>query len=287
MPHTECAYRELIERGLHDHLPESRLRCADHLNHALRYAMFPGGKRTRPWLTLLAANAVGGCEYTALPAACAVEFLHASSLIFDDLPAMDNADLRRGKLSLHAACGEDIALLAALALLNQAYAIFGRWPLLLSEAVEAIGENGMIGGQAVDLLNTSAAPSAARNRKTSALMRLTLVAGALAVDADPDSVAVLATAGESLGEAYQICDDLLDAYLDCGATGKTERQDARNGRASHASAFAADVCQAQAFELVNQATESIERHFGANGSPLVHYIKAIASEFGRAGLVAA
>ena len=286
-----CAYRELIERGLRDYLPASRLRCADRLNRALQLAMFPGGKRTRPTLTLLAAKACGGNDRVALPAACAVEFLHTGSIIFDDLPAMDNADLRRGNPSLHIACGEDVALLAALALLNQAYALFGQWPALLCEAVNAIGENGMIGGQAVDLAlsstDSSTVPFAARNRKTSALMRLTLVAGAVASGADAISVNVLATAGEWLGEAYQICDDLSDAYLDCGATGKTERQDERNGRASHASAFAIDVCQTQAMELVNSATHAIQRQFGVNGIPLIENINAIAAAFARAGLVAA
>ena len=153
------SYRDLIESHLRALLPTSGLRETDRLNAAIRYAVFPGGKRMRPILTLLGAEAAGGQAEAALDAACAVEFLHAGSLIFDDLPAMDNARERRGVPALHLVFGEDIAVLAALALLNQAYAIFGRSPRLIAEAVSCIGINGMIGGQAVDLAYRGAGSS--------------------------------------------------------------------------------------------------------------------------------
>ena len=151
MPHTCHPLRELIEDALQDFLPLSRLESAARLNDAIHYAVFPGGKRMRPLLTLLGARIAGVPLDDALPAACAVEFLHTSSLIFDDLPSMDDAALRRGSATLHLVFGEDIALLAALALLNQAYALFGSNTCLLAEAVACIGSNGMIGGQALDL----------------------------------------------------------------------------------------------------------------------------------------
>jgi geranylgeranyl diphosphate synthase type II len=147
-------------------------------------------------------------------AACAVELVHASSLIIDDLPCMDDADLRRGRPALHRVYGEEVALLAGIALLNQAYALFSENPELIREAVECIGVDGMIGGQAIDLCaGPSEASLAARDRKTSALMRLALTAGALAAGASRQDVAPLAAAGQQLGQAYQICDDLLDAGL--------------------------------------------------------------------------
>ncbi|MDQ6708853.1 MAG: polyprenyl synthetase family protein, partial [Acidobacteriota bacterium] len=163
------SYRALIEMALNRRLPVARLCRSDRLNEAIRYAVFPGGKRMRPILTLLGAEAAGGDLETALGPACGVEYLHASSLIFDDLPAMDNARLRRGEPALHLVFGEDIALLAAVALFNQAYALFGSSVQLMAEATSCIGVNGMVGGQAVDL-EYRGEPDA--SQKTTALMRL-------------------------------------------------------------------------------------------------------------------
>ena len=144
-------YRGLIESHLEHLLPCSGVRAAGRLNSAIRYAIFPGGKRMRPMLALMGAQLAQVNIDRAVPAACATEFLHAASLIFDDLPSMDDADVRRGRPALHLVFGEDVALLTALALLNRAYAIFGRSPALMHQATECIGVDGMIGGQAVDL----------------------------------------------------------------------------------------------------------------------------------------
>ncbi len=291
MPHSRQNFRELIENGLQDYLPLSRMDRTHRLNDALQYAVFPGGKRMRPLLTLLGAQVAGVDLIEALPAACAVEFLHTSSLIFDDLPAMDDAALRRGSAALHLVFGEDVALLAALALLNQAYALFGRSPCLLAEAASCIGANGMIGGQALDLESKSDASDAfaSRNRKTSSLMRLTLVAGAMAGEAPPDSVAALARAGEDLGEAYQICDDLLDQFMAYEHTGKPVRQDARHQRPSHAAAFGPGACQEQVSDLIARARHTIESQFGHTEEvrALMSNIDQIVQAFRRAGLVTA
>src|SRR5690242_4830609 len=115
-----AAHGPALEAALERWLPLSNQAGAERLNEALRYAVFPGGKRLRPMLTIIATKLVAGDVQKALPAACAVEFLHSSSLILDDLPAMDDADLRRGRPSVHLFCGEGIATLAALTMLNQA-----------------------------------------------------------------------------------------------------------------------------------------------------------------------
>lgn len=266
MPCSVVDYRGLIECGLEDLLPRSDVRSAQRLNNAIRYAVFPGGKRMRPMLALMGARIVHGDIDGAVPAACATEFLHAASLIFDDLPAMDDADVRRGRPALHLAFGEDIALLTALSLLNQAYAIFGRTPALIREATECIGTDGMIGGQAVDLDIRTAGGSPekfdSRNRKTTALMRLTLTAGAIACGASGKEVRALAHCGECLGEAYQIYDDLLDEFGRCEETGKTGRQDARHHRPSHVLEFGCEASRDQVARLIAESKETLRACFG-------------------------
>lgn len=265
MPEADHELRDLIDRCLSESLPSSRLPGAEALNDAIRFALFPGGKRFRPVLTLLSARAVGGSIAKALPAACAIECLHTSSLIIDDLPSMDDAQMRRGNPALHIVFGENLALLAALALLNHAYALFSRWPVLLAEALQIIGVNGMIGGQAVDVgtfANPATVSLGARNRKTSALMRLTMVAGAIAAEAPQDKIQALAFAGDAMGEAYQMLDDLCDVYVGTAEAGKTAHQDLRHGRPSHALGCEHERCYAQARHLVNAAVSKIERSMG-------------------------
>lgn len=281
--------RQLIEHGLRQHLPQSRLVCSERLNQALEYALFPGGKRMRPLLTLMSARAAGGCYTRALPVACAIEFLHTTSLIFDDLPSMDDAHLRRGSPALHLVFGEAVAQLTALALLNKTYALFGS-PALIAEAAECLGADGMIGGQAIDLQMRSDGcadvPFTARNRKTSALMRLTFTAGAIACEAPPSAIAALAYAGECLGEAYQICDDLLDHYLEDRNTGKTSHQDDRHQRLNHAAEWGVGACQSHITGLIDEAKKSLKQQFGTVGpaGPLLASIDRIVKEFSSVGL---
>lgn len=263
--------RALVESGLRRHLPQGQQHCAARLNHAVYAAVFPGGKRLRPVLSLLAAQAAGCVAEDALPAACAVEFLHGSSLIFDDLPAMDDASLRRGRPALHLAFGEDMALLAALALLNRAYAIFAVSPRLMAEAVASIGENGMIGGQSIDLASRAEArdwdaQAASRNQKTTALMRLTLVSGALAAGAGERDVEALARCGEVLGEAYQVCDDLHDAFSPWQVTGKTALQDARHQRPSPVPACGEQACREHVTHLTATARSILRGQFGRSAA---------------------
>lgn len=236
--------RPRIEEALADGLPLSMAAGTERFNEALRYAVFPGGKRLRPLLTLLGAGLGGASDAQALALSCAVEFIHTSSLIFDDLPSMDDAGLRRSRPALHTVFGEGVAILAALALLNQSYALFAaaaddaaqaeRLPRLIREATGCIGSSGMIAGQAAELALSGAGaerlalPSC--DLKTTALMRLMMVSGAIISGAPEPEVEALAAFGESLGRAYQIYDDLADALGDQHSTGKSVGQDQRHLR---------------------------------------------------------
>ena len=152
-------YRDAIEKSLREHLPLAPAHIETRFNEAVEYALFSGGKRLRPVLTLLGAELFHGRAEQMLPAAVAVEFIHTSSLIFDDLPAMDNAQERRGKVSVHEKFGEGLAILVAIGFLNASYPLVfvnhtdlpERAMLAHAEIVECVGAAGMIGGQSVDL----------------------------------------------------------------------------------------------------------------------------------------
>lgn len=259
--------RDAIESALECHLPLSQQANAASLNEALRYSIFPGGKRWRPILTLLSASLVGADTARALPAACAMEYLHTSSMIFDDLPAMDDAGMRRGRPSLHVAFNESLALLTALALFNQSYSLLVRTAAesgesssavrLVKEAAQCIGADGMIGGQVVDLVLQGTGQNetslASRNLKTTALLRLTLLAGAGACGASEEEIAALGEFGEALGMAYQICDDLLDELVDDDELGKPAHQDSRHSRSNHVAEFGVEGAHRMAGELVESS----------------------------------
>jgi geranylgeranyl diphosphate synthase, type II len=234
--------RPHIESALLQRLPLAHL-CVDTLfNEALRYSLFPGGKRLRPVLTLLGAEITGGRALEVLPAAVAVEYVHNSSLIFDDLPCMDDALKRRGQSALHARYGEGLAVLVALALMNASYGLIleasaSDKALAVNahaELVECIGARGMVAGQSVDLAQgrTPAATSingrdgydSARNLKTSALIRLALRVGAILSGANQRQLNALSSYAELLGQAYQTKDDMLDLKEDAQLATTTARR---------------------------------------------------------------
>jgi len=258
----------MIEAALEQSLPLSARHGAERLNEALRAAVFPGGKRWRPILTLLGTMTAGGSAQSAMPIACAIEFLHTSSLILDDLPAMDDAQLRRGRAALHLIYGEGLAMLAALALLNQAYALLARAGTgrLTAEAARCIGTDGMIGGQAADLdIRASRGNShalASRQLKTTALARLTISAGAIASGADERDVAALARYGECLGAAYQICDDLLDEFGESATIGKNVGQDARHLRPTFTAQLGAEGARRLALDFLAEGKQALRERFG-------------------------
>ena len=224
-------YRARIEKSLREFLPLAPPQIETRFNEAARYALFSGGKRLRPVLTLLGAELVGGNAEKYIPAAVAGEFIHTSSLIFDDLPAMDNSSERRGKESLHEKFGEGLAILVAIGFLNSAYGLVfvnhkdqpERAFAAHAEIVECVGAAGMLGGQSVDLalakgagdFNASSAEfESVRNLKTSALMRLSLRVGAILAGANSAELDNLSRFAEHLGDAYQLSDDLIDLAED-------------------------------------------------------------------------
>ena len=220
-------HRAPIEKSLREFLPLAPTAISTEFNDAVEYALFSGGKRLRPVLTLLGAELVGGKTENILPAAMAGEFIHTSSLIFDDLPCMDNASERRGKTSLHEKFGEGLAVLVAIGFLNAAYGLVfvnhretpERAMRAHAEIVECVGAAGMVGGQSVDLALAKSAGAehfanaeyeSIRNLKTSALMRLSLRVGAILAGADHLELAHLSRFSQLLGDAYQLSDDLID-----------------------------------------------------------------------------
>ncbi|HEX8354526.1 MAG TPA: polyprenyl synthetase family protein [Pyrinomonadaceae bacterium] len=269
--------RGTVEEALWRGLPFSSLPRAGRLNEALEYAVFPGGKRLRPALSLLASELAGATREQGLAAACAVEFLHSSSLILDDLPSMDDAGLRRKRPALHLVYGEGVAVLAAVALLNQSYSLLadaargrkgsGSCVSLVREAARCVGSDGMAGGQAVDLLtragDADAQALACRELKTVALMRLMMTAGALAVGAGAGDTRSLADFGECFGRAYQLCDDVQDETQACETTGKPARQDARHLRASAVVGLGTDGARELARKLVTRGVARLYEQFGA------------------------
>lgn len=220
-----------IEGALEKNLPLAPPEIMTQFNEAVRYLIFPGGKRLRPALTLLAAELVGGEAEKVIHAAVAVEYIHTSSIIFDDLPCMDNSPHRRGDLSLHEKYGEGLAILVAIGFLNQSYRLVtidrgsdpGRSIDAVMEIVDCVGPAGMVGGQSIDLIVFGKAEprtGAVRglrdkhNLKTSALIRLSLKLGAIHSGANDDELAYLSSFADLLGHAYQISDDLVDAEQD-------------------------------------------------------------------------
>lgn len=223
--------RPQIEKALLDYQPLAPPQIETRFNEAVEYALFSGGKRLRPVLTLLSAELFGGKPEMIMPAAIAAEFIHTSSLIFDDLPCMDNADERRGKTCVHEKFGEGLAVLVAIGFLNASYGLIfvnhthtpERAMAAHAEIVECVGASGMIGGQSVDLALAKGAGTSdvsnyesesVRNLKTSALMRLCLRVGAILAGANYLELASLSRYAELLGDAYQLSDDLIDLHED-------------------------------------------------------------------------
>lgn len=279
--------RDAVEAELRRSLPTSMLARAGRLNEALEYAVFPGGKRLRPALALLASRLAGASRRQALGVACAVEFLHTSSLILDDLPSMDDADVRRGRRALHLVYGEGVAVLAAVALLNQSYALLAEAACnvdggaLVREAARCVGSDGMVGGQVVDLETRAGVADeealASRDLKTVALMRLLMTAGALACGACADETRALADFGECFGRAYQVCDDVWDETCPSDVTGKPARQDTRHRRASAVTGFGAEGARHFARRLVARGVARLHEQFGPSEevtllSDAAHYV---------------
>jgi geranylgeranyl diphosphate synthase type II len=232
--------QQLVDRELGRLVPAESVPPAT-IHRAMRYSLFAGGKRIRPLLCLASAGAVSSNTDGVATAACTLEFIHTYSLIHDDLPALDNDDYRRGKLTCHKVFGEAMAILAGDALLTLAFQVLStgltvddhRRALLIGELSEAAGTvGGMIGGQVADLEGEGQPPDAAllesiHRAKTGALLRASVRMGAIYAGANPAQLAALSAYGEHIGLAFQMIDDILDVEESSEALGKTAGKDAR------------------------------------------------------------
>jgi geranylgeranyl diphosphate synthase type II len=253
---TEAAMREYVAQS--SGIPKT-------LRAAMEYSLFAGGKRLRPALALGAAELIGGDDASALPAACALEMIHTYSLIHDDLPSMDNDDLRRGKPTSHKVYGEAIAILAGDALLTlafQAAADCGDVKVI-SEIAKAAGAEGMVGGQVIDLEseNLKLGVPELRNlhaKKTGALIRVAVRVGAMAARANTAQLDALTRYGQAIGLAFQIADDILDVVGDQDAIGKPVGSDVSNNKSTYPAAVGLDGARKLAADAVSEAVAALE-----------------------------
>jgi geranylgeranyl diphosphate synthase type II len=250
------------------------------IHRAMRYSVLAGGKRVRPILCLESARIFTADVTAVLPVACALEFIHTYSLIHDDLPALDNDDLRRGKPTCHKKFGEATAILAGDALLTLAFETLAnaaiepaRRVAILSHVAASAGTvDGMVGGQVADLEAEGRAIQPAEleyihRSKTAALIRASVVAGSIAGGANDEDVARLKRFGETIGWAFQVVDDILDVEESSAALGKTAGKDAAQQKATYPSLYGLEKSRAFAKELETRAMAEIEP-YGARASRL-------------------
>lgn len=243
--------------------------CPPRLGEAIRYSLLAPGKRLRPLLVLTAAEACGGTIEAALPAACAVEMIHAYSLIHDDLPCMDDDDLRRGRPTCHKVFGEGLAVLAGDALLTLAFEVLasGVRPARVAadcclELARAAGPAALVGGQADDLEGTSGAADLARleaihRRKTGAMIQVSIRLGAMIARASRKQRSALEKYGQRLGLAFQITDDLLDVSGNEQDLGKRAGKDADRGKLTFPGLLGVDESRKRAQQLIAEALAAI------------------------------
>ena len=258
-----------VERGLDQFVPTATTRPA-RLHTAMRYSLEAGGKRLRPVLVLATAESFGAKDDSALAAAVAVECVHTYSLIHDDLPSMDNDDLRRGRPTAHKQFDEATALLAGDALLTHAFALLAEHysgqlaAALVRELADAAGSRRLIGGQMEDLLAEKKSDATAADlefihiNKTAAMIEAALVMGGLIGGANEENLATLRRAGRHLGLAFQIIDDILDATADTATLGKTAGKDAKAGKTTFVKLHGLDVSRRIAAEHTMAARAALE-----------------------------
>ncbi|MGF1458232.1 MAG: geranylgeranyl diphosphate synthase CrtE [Leptolyngbyaceae cyanobacterium] len=251
---------------------------------AMRYSLLAGGKRLRPILCLATCELFGGAPVMSMPTACALEMIHTMSLIHDDLPAMDNDDYRRGKLTSHKVYGEDVAILAGDALLTYAFEYVAtqtqqvpaeRILQVIADLGKAVGAEGLVGGQIVDLASEGATDVSLETlnyihtHKTGALLRVSVTSGATLAGADTAQIKVLATYADRIGLAFQIVDDVLDVTATSEELGKSAGKDLTAQKATYPSIWGLEESKAQAQQLIESAKTDVLTSFGSAASPLV------------------
>lgn len=285
MPAILRAMREPVEAALREVLDQSG--APPDLREAMAWSLLDGGKRLRP-LLVLATRRLFPDGLDPMPAACALEMIHTYSLIHDDLPAMDDDDLRRGRPTCHRRFGEAMAILAGDALLTEAFAVVARayggtddatGIAVVREIAEAAGPAGMVGGQVLDLLATGRAISRAdletlHRCKTGALIRAAVRCGALLGRADPRDLAILTRCADRLGLAFQVVDDLLDATSTAEILGKTPGKDQAQGKTTMVTLLGIEGARHLGEALVRDALTDLQP-FG----PQAESLRAIAALF--------
>lgn len=273
---------KLIEKALQQALPKEHQAPAT-IHRAMRYSLLAGGKRLRPLLCLAAAEACSNDAHIikkAMPLACALECLHTYSLIHDDLPAMDNDDLRRGKPTSHKVFGEGMAILAGDALLTHSFELLSlitppkRYPLsqFLKEMSKGAGSQQLIGGQVADLEAEGKKVLLAdvqfiHERKTAAMIVLSLRLGGMIANATPKQLKALSEFGKALGLAFQIIDDILDVTQSSQQLGKSAGKDLAANKATYPAVMGVEASLEQASRLTKKAHQSLKL-FGARASNL-------------------
>ena len=269
----------LIDKALDGFLPRASVKPTT-IHKAMRYSLFAGGKRLRPVLTLAAAEACGGALSAATPAACAVECIHTYSLIHDDLPCMDDDDLRRGRPTSHKVFGEGVAVLAGDGLLTIAFEILAQaaptprysTAALIRELASASGSRWLIGGQVADLEGEGKKLVGADLKyihrcKTAALLTASIRLGAMSANATPARLAALTDFGQALGLAFQVIDDILDVTQTTEKLGKTAGKDVAATKATYPAIYGLDRSRREAHRLTTAAHTALQP-FGKNAATL-------------------
>lgn len=282
----------LVEQRLAEHLSGARGPSAppERLAEAMRYAALGAGKRLRPFLLVESANLFGVRTEAALDAAAAFEFIHCYSLVHDDLPAMDDDELRRGRPTVHIAFNEATAILAGDALLTLAFEIMARPQTHADPAIRcelagalarAAGWRGMVGGQALDLEAEGRRLTAEEIRhmqllKTGALIRTSCEAGAILGGAEKDERAAIVTYGQKIGQAFQLADDLLDTEGDTKKLGKKAQKDSQAGKATLVASFGVENARRYLKDLEEDAVNALEP-FGSRAAALIEAAHFVAN----------
>ncbi|MGI6548210.1 MAG: polyprenyl synthetase family protein [Bacillota bacterium] len=270
----------MVEQTLQELLPAAEV-VPGILHEAMRYSTFAGGKRLRPILCLAGAELVGGRPEIVREAACALEMIHTYSLIHDDLPCMDDDDLRRGRPTNHRVFGEAVAVLAGDALLTLAFQILATYPAqvpaerrcrVVQFVGEASGSLGMVGGQVLDLEGEGQRLSRAEMQqmhasKTGRLLRAALCSGGILAGASPREIKAMDDYAAAFGLAFQITDDILDVTGNVEKLGKAPGSDQRKEKATYPALFGLDASRRMAAEMVARATAALQE-FGARAEIL-------------------
>ncbi len=267
-----------VEAALDQSLP---MRYPEQIYEAMRYSLLAGGKRLRPILCLATCKMLGAAESVAMPTACALEMVHTMSLIHDDLPAMDDDDYRRGKLTNHKVYGEDVAVLAGDGLLAYAFEYIatqtqGAAPeqilKVIAQLGKAVGADGLVGGQIVDLASEGTLVNEEtltyiHMHKTAALLEISVTSGAMLAGADAIAVEQLSRYAQRIGLAFQIVDDVLDITSTPETLGKSVGKDVAAQKATYPSLWGLEESQRRAEQLIVEAISALDS-FGESAEPL-------------------